>query len=192
VVIGPKPHTYVMCLGCYAPVDGSTLCSSCGWPVCGPECEAAKCHANAECPVFKSSRVRFQSVENCMDSCPQLNCVTPLRLLLAKELNPERWESEVKLMESHNEERRNKASWDNNQINIVAYLRSACKLADRYDIRQYSVFIRNIKLGDWNILYVCTINHFIKIVMNADVTWGTGSQKTITSLPAFTKLHVII
>lgn len=133
VVIGPKPHTYVMCLGCYAAVDGSTLCSSCGWPVCGPECEAAPCHANAECPVFKSARVRFQSVENCTDACPQLNCVTPLRLLLAKESNPERWESEVKIMESHNEKRRKTPLWENNQINIVEYLRGACKLADRFD-----------------------------------------------------------
>jgi hypothetical protein len=132
VVVGPKPHTYVMCLGCYAPADGSTLCSCCGWPVCGPECEAAPCHANAECPVFKSARIRFQSVENCMDACPQLNCVTPLRLLLIKESNPGRWESEVKIMESHNEERRNTAIWENDQINIVEYLRGACKLADRY------------------------------------------------------------
>jgi hypothetical protein len=134
VVIGPKPHNYVMCLGCYAAIDGSTLCSSCGWPVCGPECEVAPCHANAECTVFKSARVRFQSVENCMDACPQLNCVTPLRLLLVKESNPERWESEVKIMQNHNEERRKTPLWENNQINIVEYLRGACKLADRYDM----------------------------------------------------------
>jgi hypothetical protein len=70
-----------------------------------------------------------------MDACPQLNCITPLRLLLARELNPERWESEVKILDAHNEERRKTPIWENNQINIVEYLRGACKLADRYDIR---------------------------------------------------------
>jgi hypothetical protein len=69
-----------------------------------------------------------------MDACPQLNCITPLRLLLAKELSPERWESEVKLMEAHNEERRKTPIWENNQINVVEYLRSACKLANGYDV----------------------------------------------------------
>lgn len=69
-----------------------------------------------------------------MDACPQLNCVTPLRLLLVKESNPERWESEVKIMQNHNEERRKTPLWENNQINIVEYLRGACKLADRYDM----------------------------------------------------------
>lgn len=135
VVIGPKPDSYVMCLGCYARLDGSKLCSRCRWPVCGPECEAAPCHAKAECPVFESARVRFQSMENYMDACPQLNCIAPLRLLLAKESNPERWESEVNIMESHNEKRRQTPIWENNQINVVEYLRSACKLAARYDIK---------------------------------------------------------
>jgi hypothetical protein len=69
-----------------------------------------------------------------MDACPQLNCITPLRLLLAKESNPKRWESEVKFMEAHNEERRETPIWKNNQINVVEYLRSACKLANRYDV----------------------------------------------------------
>ena len=140
VVIGPKPDSYVMCLGCYARLDGSKLCSRCRWPVCGPECEAAPCHAKAECPVFESARVRFQSMENYMDACPQLNCIAPLRLLLAKESNPERWESEVKFMETHNEERRQTPLWENNQINVVEYLRSACKLAARYDIKNCFTF----------------------------------------------------
>jgi hypothetical protein len=72
-------------------------------------------------------------MENYMDACPQLNCIAPLRLLLAKESNPERWETEVKFMESHNEERRQTPIWENNQINVVEYLRSACKLAARFD-----------------------------------------------------------
>lgn len=133
VVLGPKPDSYVMCLGCYAPADASSTCSKCGWPVCGPECETQPCHASAECQVFSSAGVKFQPVENCMDSCPQQNCITPLRLLLAKDSNPERWETEVKLMEAHNDERKETYIWENNQINVVDYLRNVCKLADRFD-----------------------------------------------------------
>jgi hypothetical protein len=70
-----------------------------------------------------------------MNACPQLNCITPLRLLLAKESNLERWESEVKFMEAHNKKWRETPVWKNNQINVVEYLRSACKLANRYDAR---------------------------------------------------------
>jgi hypothetical protein len=79
-------------------------------------------------------------MENYKDACPQLNCIAPLRLLLAKESNPERWESEVKFMESHNEKRRQTPIWENNQINVVEYLRRACKLADRYGIKNWFTF----------------------------------------------------
>ncbi|PSN52135.1 hypothetical protein C0J52_04306 [Blattella germanica] len=133
VVVGPKPDTYVMCLGCHAPADGTVTCSKCGWPVCGPVCEKQPCHAAAECQVFSAAGVKFQPVDDCMDSCPQLNCITPLRLLLSNQSNPKRWELEVKLMEAHNEARKDTPIWENNQINVVEYLRNVCKLADKFD-----------------------------------------------------------
>jgi hypothetical protein len=82
-----------------------------------------------------------------MDACPQLNCITPLRLLLAKESDPKRWESEVKFMEAHNEERRQTPIWENNHINIVKYLRTACKLADRYGISSCFAFSPPVTLA---------------------------------------------
>lgn len=180
LVIGPKPDSYVMCLGCYARVDGSTLCSRCRWPVCGPECEIAPCHAMAECPVFESARARFQSIEKYRNSCPQLNCIAPLRLLLAKESNPERWESEVKFMESHNEKRRQTPIWENNQINVVEYLRKVCKLAARYDIKTalLSVFSLKSKIALTNNSHISLYNDsFIKIVTNAkDVSRVLGGR----------------
>lgn len=66
-----------LCLGCYCPVE-NTLCSRCGWPVCGAECQTSPQHA-AECEVFAKARVRFQPVDDWTASSPQLDCITPLR-----------------------------------------------------------------------------------------------------------------
>ncbi len=32
--LGPGHFTAPVCLGCYKFVDGSALCSRCGWPLC--------------------------------------------------------------------------------------------------------------------------------------------------------------
>lgn len=59
---------------------------------------------------------------------PQLECITPLRLLLESEKNPERWKNEVKDMEAHNKIRSQKKQWKSDQINIVEYIRKQLKL----------------------------------------------------------------
>lgn len=59
---------------------------------------------------------------------PQLECITPLRLLLESEKNPERWNNEVKNMESHNKIRSQKKQWKLNQVNVVEYIRKRLKL----------------------------------------------------------------
>lgn len=43
-------------------------------------------------------------------------------------MDPERWETEVCLMESHNIERKDRPIWSFNQHNVVEYLRGPCKL----------------------------------------------------------------
>lgn len=118
----------IACLGCYAPVDGSYLCSSCGWPVCNPQCEANPAHKHAECKIFRESGAKFQPMGDLSLTCLQLECITPLRVLLAKEKNPERWAKEVAMMQDHSAERREKPIWQYNQVNVVEYLRGPCKL----------------------------------------------------------------
>lgn len=71
--------TYPVCLGCYDPVDCTTLCSRCSWPVCGIECENLSCHKDNECEVFSKVKVKFQPVENPEEICLQYECITPLR-----------------------------------------------------------------------------------------------------------------
>lgn len=54
-VVGPKACTYPLCLACYTPwppgPDEKPLCSKCGWPVCGEECENLPQHKDYECQV---------------------------------------------------------------------------------------------------------------------------------------------
>lgn len=54
------------------------------------------------------------------------------RVLLEKEENPERWESEIDVMEDHEKERKAKQIWENDDINVVKYLQGPCKLKDRF------------------------------------------------------------
>lgn len=68
---------------------------------------------------------------NCENGVPQLECITPLRLLLESERNVERWNKEVKDMEAHNKIRCQKPQWKSDHVNIVDYLRKRLKL-DRY------------------------------------------------------------
>lgn len=118
-IVGPKHHTPLLCLGCMARTTGDTLCTRCGWPVCGPECEDLPLHKcapiimrtiiylilnlilalyrNSECTVFAAANVKFGAApEDSTDDCPQLECIAPLRLLLT--LGTERWKNEVKLI----------------------------------------------------------------------------------------------
>ncbi|KAF7265712.1 SET domain-containing protein SmydA-8-like [Rhynchophorus ferrugineus] len=128
---GPKSDTHCLCLGCHNPVDCTYLCSKCSWPVCSPECEVLAVHKDNECAVFSSSKVKFQAVEDPADVCLQYECITPLRVLLQKERDTKRWETEISKMEAHNEKRKSKPIWEFNQHNIVEYLRGPCKL-DRF------------------------------------------------------------
>ncbi|CAG4960117.1 unnamed protein product [Parnassius apollo] len=129
--VGPKPDTPPLCLGCYCPVD-NTLCSRCGWPVCNTECEQSPHHVE-ECEVFSRAQVRFQPVEDWTASAPQLDCITPLRLLLAKEKDPVRWQQELEVMEVHKEARQQRSTWRVDQVNIVDFLIDHCKLGGRFN-----------------------------------------------------------
>ncbi|XP_049875857.1 SET domain-containing protein SmydA-8-like [Pectinophora gossypiella] len=129
--VGPKPDTPPLCLSCYCPVD-NTLCSKCGWPVCGAECEAAPAHA-PECTVFAAAKVRYQSPSDWTAASPQLDCITPLRLLLAKEQDPDTWKRDLEPMEAHTEARRQRPTWAADQVNVVDFLIDHCKLGARFD-----------------------------------------------------------
>ncbi|CAK9831508.1 SET domain-containing protein SmydA-8, isoform A [Anthophora retusa] len=138
-VVGPKAFTYPLCLSCYVPwpsrINAKYLCSKCGWPVCSAECENQPQHKDYECPIFVQANEKFNVQaaleETNENGVPQLECVTPLRLLLQSEKSPEIWNSEVKTMESHNKIRSQKPHWKSDQVNVVEYIRNRLKL-DRF------------------------------------------------------------
>ena len=107
------------------------MCSQCLWPVCGPECEGLPIHRENECAVFAKAGVKFQPVNDSAAVCLQYECITPLRVLLAKEKDLKRWQEEVEMMEAHNDIRKKRPLWQFNQTNVVGYLRGPCKL-DRF------------------------------------------------------------
>ncbi|BFF94951.1 SET domain-containing protein SmydA-8 [Drosophila madeirensis] len=138
---GPKKDSGIVCLGCHQYLqfgeDGDSLdrCELCDWPLCGV-CAGGDddgIHHRSECVVFSAARVTFAGNVSEDGVCTQLDCITPLRVLLAKEANPKRWENEVAPMEHHESERRhNEDVWHADLVNIAQYLRGPCKLASRF------------------------------------------------------------
>lgn len=119
---GPQPDTEIICLHCYGQTD--SRCPKCGWPACD-DCV----HVEPECDLFSSRRIKFYgdtATDN--DVCAQLDCITPLRMLLAMDSNPERFEREILPMEYHDEARRRTKMFQVDQNNVVNYVRMHMKL----------------------------------------------------------------
>lgn len=127
-VIGPKVDSPIICLTCFTPLTGRTLCSSCSWPVCNDKCEKASLHAEGECPIFAAQKIKFQPPEDILAPNPQYECLSTLRLLLLRDRDRARWE-EVMEMESHCDKRKtNEEFWNAEKVNIVDFIRIRCKM----------------------------------------------------------------
>ena len=136
-VVGPKFSSPPLCLECCTFIDGSEngpKCPKCRWPLCEEcniEIDKLKYHAK-ECNFFLEQNMKFKCVEVTSESCSQLDFITPLRVLLEKEANEERWENEVALMEDHENERKSTNEWIIDEKNIVNYLRDECGLKEKF------------------------------------------------------------
>lgn len=86
--------------------------------------------------IFAEAKEKFSIdialSEEHQNGVPQLECIAPLRLLLAAEKDTERWKNEVKDMEAHNKKRAQKNQWKIDHVNIVEYIRKRLKL-ERYN-----------------------------------------------------------
>ncbi|XP_025405379.1 uncharacterized protein LOC112679701 [Sipha flava] len=75
LAVGPKAGSPPVCLTCYAPATGHA-CSGCGWPVCGPRCEAAPVHRLAECSLvrghFDERHLSAKQLKNNTKICEEL------------------------------------------------------------------------------------------------------------------------
>jgi len=133
VIVGPKPDSIITCLSCYSPLtdesSDNNRCPVCKWPLCKKCAESSSTDHKNECEVFSKNKVTFQNVDDPSAICLQLDCITPLRLLLAKEADPDRWNAEIECMEHHEAVRRDSKYWQADGVNIVNYLRGPCKLS---------------------------------------------------------------
>lgn len=132
---GPKCNTKCICLECYTFINGDCTggrCKVCTWPLCEncAKLTELKCHS-AECKLFKSNKCKFYNTLDPLSVCIQLDCITPLRVLLAKEEKPDKWNNEIDQMEDHSQDRQSTASWAADTHNIVEYLLGPCQLKSR-------------------------------------------------------------
>lgn len=133
--IGPKLNSKCCCLECFSPLSATSAgprCEKCSWPLC-VDCKKKReltIHAR-ECEAFASVRRKFYDLPEADATCIQLDCIMPLRILLAKELNPEKWRKDIEPMEHHRDRRYGTPSWKADAQNIAGYLLHGCNLKTR-------------------------------------------------------------
>ncbi|XP_063701599.1 SET domain-containing protein SmydA-8-like [Culicoides brevitarsis] len=123
---GPKPDSAIVCLECSMPTD--ERCAKCGWPLCeycSPNEKLA--HTEFECDLIVKNNAKFFGTIDQHGACLQLDCILPLRVLMAKDRDEARWKAEVAEMEDHEKERKAKPTWNADLQNIVKYIRGPLK-----------------------------------------------------------------
>ena len=127
LTFGPMVSSAVkpLCLGCYRPLDRSSKidCDGCGWPLCSLECRERPSHRDYECRLFQENNFRLDT-ETWDYSGPEAayNCISPLRALILRDKDPDRFSLIWGLM-SHNEARRREEYWVSKHDSIIKYIR---------------------------------------------------------------------
>jgi hypothetical protein len=133
--VGPKARTLCCCLECYCLIDGTasgSRCEKCSWPLCVDCSKLTEFSSHKrECEIFQAAKCKFYNLPDPNMDCIQLDCITPLRVLLEREANMDRWNDEVEPMEDHRGKRFETDAWNADQQNIVGYLLGPCKLKDK-------------------------------------------------------------
>ncbi|XP_026756195.1 SET domain-containing protein SmydA-8-like isoform X1 [Galleria mellonella] len=156
LAVGPCTGCGLICLGCYRELDESSLfkCRGCKWPMCSGSCPGQgqyTGHSKYECDTLKTAPPDYSDLVDLKDSYQAL---MPLRCLLLKEADPEKW-SVICAMEPHNELRR--ARGDIFPMN------------DRHVVRRIKKW--NLKFDEEEIHNVCGI-----LEVNAFEVGGSGAN----------------
>ncbi|KPI99743.1 Protein msta, isoform A [Papilio xuthus] len=128
LAVGPCSGCGLICLGCYRELDDNAIvkCKGCSWPLCSESCPGQgkyTGHSAAECTTLSSVDVKpdYNNLEDLKDC---YHAITPLRCLLLKKEDPEKWAS-LCAMEAHNALRRARADiWPANQKHVVRRLQN--------------------------------------------------------------------
>ena len=129
---GPSLVTSPVCPGCLAPVRAPLLpCSSCALPVCSPACAASPSHV-PECRLLTENRVKVTVSEtNCDIPVPIYSFITAYRLLMLRHASADTW-GRVARLPDHILARAGTSEFDNQQKEIVNFLRRRCFLAKQF------------------------------------------------------------
>ncbi|XP_021694528.1 protein msta isoform X2 [Aedes aegypti] len=140
LLLGPKIASIPVCLGCHRnlpplilnqEIDASQVdfyhCRHCSWPLCGPSCETATSHKD-ECPLLaRSSKAIGSRLQFCFSDPTRKEsvycAVVPLRALLLKRSNPERFRDGFLTLESHLETRLKTPLYAALRTNLVPFVR---------------------------------------------------------------------
>lgn len=118
-------------------------CPGCGWGVCNLKCPGMKKpfgHSIWECSKLREKRIAdFLDKSKSKELSYMYETIVPLRCLLLKENDPDRWRV-LNTMEAHNEIRRKQtALWDRNQEVIVNRLRNTWGITEYTEDEIHSV-----------------------------------------------------
>ncbi|XP_018021838.1 uncharacterized protein LOC108678019 [Hyalella azteca] len=91
-VLGPRPCSDMLCLGCYRRVDGSYRCGKCGWEMCGQDCTSSVHHA-AECQVSRAAGVTGRQALTSAGYDEHCKIITALRSVVAVAREKTRWQT---------------------------------------------------------------------------------------------------
>lgn len=121
LVLGPKSVTPPICLGCHKLCgDSGRECDGCGFPLCSVQCQVSDIHFD-ECQVMMKHKFRAKIEPGCLN-LTHYNPIVPLRLLLMKEKQPEKYKKALSL-ESHLKERIGTPLYAVYKKNLVGFLR---------------------------------------------------------------------
>ncbi|RZF49126.1 hypothetical protein LSTR_LSTR008412 [Laodelphax striatellus] len=142
LVVGPSQDTQPLCLGCYKAINDlntSTRCLKCKWPLCGNDCPGLHTehgHSIAECEIL--SKCTQPTIKD-LTIHKAYNAIVPLRCLLLKSHNPEKW-NVLQTFEAHNSIRKKLTYiWESNQKYIVDRIRKTWKVEEFTDDEIHSV-----------------------------------------------------
>ena len=127
LTFGPMVSSAVkpLCLGCYRPLERGRRvdCERCGWPLCSEQCGERPGHRDFECGLFQEKQFRLDTTNwDYSATEAAYNVISPLRALILRDRDPERFSLIWGLM-SHNEARRKEEYWVSKHAAIIKYIR---------------------------------------------------------------------
>ncbi|XP_062539337.1 SET domain-containing protein SmydA-8 isoform X2 [Armigeres subalbatus] len=170
LLLGPKIASVPVCLGCHRNLPTTSIdahfdfyhCRRCGWPMCDSSCEAALDHRE-ECALLARTPKSIRSEIHFRPDDPHrkesLYCViVPLRALLLKRSNPQRFRDVFLSLESHLEARIKTPLYAALRSNLVPFVRDFLgmgKEATEHELLQIAAILDTncyeVRLPDRNV-----------------------------------------